>query len=100
MSCNNVPIFKGKVSADRNCLEARRLLLAEMTARAAKNMLRQLLRTSSTQNRVATHQTQVIFVGHAYVNRLPGDLNENFHTIMISHNDTPPVVFASGVHDR
>lgn len=60
MSRNNVPIFKGRVGSERNCVEIRRLLLAEMTARAAKGMLRQFLRTSATQNRVTTHQTQVM----------------------------------------
>lgn len=67
MSCNNVPIFKGRVGSERNCVEIRRLLLAEMTARAAKGMLRQFLRTSATQNRVTTHQTQVSIFPHSFI---------------------------------
>lgn len=60
MSRNNVPIFKGKVGLDKNSLEIRRLLLAEMAARATKNMLRQMLRTSAVQSRTTAHQTQVL----------------------------------------
>eukprot|EP00903_Cladosiphon_okamuranus_P019664 g18076.t2 len=60
MSRNNIPVFKGKVSSDKNCLEIRRLLLAEMAARATKNMLRQLLRTSAAQSHTTAHQTQVL----------------------------------------
>lgn len=60
MSRNNVPIFKGKVGLDKNCLDIRRLLLAEMAARATKNMLRHLLRTSAVQTHTTAHQTQVI----------------------------------------
>lgn len=60
MSRNNIPIFKGKVSSDKNCMEIRRLLLAEMAARATKSMLRQLLRTSAVQNHATAHQTQVL----------------------------------------
>eukprot|EP00752_Nemacystus_decipiens_P011884 g10537.t2 len=60
MSRNNIPIFKGKVSSDKNCAEIRRLLLAEMAARATKNMLRQLLRTSAAKSHTTAHQTQVL----------------------------------------
>lgn len=61
MSCNNIPIFKGKVASDRNCSEIRQLILAEMTARATKNELRHLLRTSATQTRATTFRNQVTF---------------------------------------
>lgn len=60
ISRNNVTVYKGKVGSDRNSAEIRRLLLAEMVARAAKNNLRHLLRTSSTQCHATTRQTQVI----------------------------------------
>lgn len=62
MSRNNVSIYKGKVGSDRNSLEIRRLLLAEMAARATKNMLRQLLRTSAAQSHTTAHQTQVLYL--------------------------------------
>ncbi|CAN0309460.1 unnamed protein product, partial [Ectocarpus sp. 12 AP-2014] len=62
LSRNNVSICKGKVGSDRNSLEIRRLLLAEMAARATKNMLRQLLRTSAAQSHTTAHQTQVLCV--------------------------------------
>lgn len=68
MSRNNVPIFKGKVVSDKNCVEMRLLLLAEMVARAAKNVLRHYLRMSATQTRVTTHQTQVLL--QPYVDKL------------------------------
>lgn len=60
ISRNNVTVYKGKVGSDRNSPEIRRLLLAEMVARATKNILRQLLRTSATQCHATTYQTQVM----------------------------------------
>lgn len=59
MSRNNVKIYKGKVASDANSPDIRRLLLAEMAARATKSMLRLLLRKSAVQGRSTAHQTQV-----------------------------------------
>ena len=56
---HSFPISKGEVASHRNCLEIRRLTFAEMSARAATSELPHLLRTSTAQSRVMSHQTQV-----------------------------------------
>lgn len=103
MSRNNVPIFKGKVGSDKNSVEIRRLLLAEMAVRAAKNMLRHYLRMSATQTRVTTYQTQVML--QPLVGELSATLNVRFHTIFYhSGSSNAPSLkvssLPSGVSDR
>jgi hypothetical protein len=64
-SRNHEPVFKGRVKRDRDCNEAadvtgyavRRRLLAEMTARAAKGLLRGLLRRAAKESEAPSPHT-------------------------------------------